>query len=176
MPYRPAIATLILALVLAGCSGMKAMADKPAEPPVADAAPVDLPSPPAMVEMKAEPMPAPPPAPPPTPALPVPRFAGHVASFKNLGDAERGWVALSKRYSILQGLTPRYVEVDLGSSRGKTVRVLLGGFVDRDAARAYCYDMRREGLFCAPHPLPSAAPLPNPGSPSPSPGSLSNAG
>ncbi len=159
MPYRPAIATLILALVLAGCSGMKAMADKPAEPPVADAAPVDLPPPPAMVEMKAEPMPAPPPAPPPTPAPPVPRFAGHVASFKNLGDAERGWVALSKRYSILQGLTPRYVEVDLGGSR-----------------RAYCYDMRREGLFCAPHPLPSAAPLPNPGSPSPSPGSLSNAG
>ncbi|WP_428247416.1 SPOR domain-containing protein [Ferrovibrio sp.] len=160
MPYRPAAAALILVLLLAGCSGLKADADKPAELPVAAALPVDLPPPPVM-EVKAEPMPAPPP--PPVAPPPVPRFAGHVASFKNQGEAERGWVALSKRFSILQGLTPRYVEVDLGGSRGKTVRVLLGGFIDRDGARAYCYDMRREGLFCAPHSLPNSGPLPNAG-------------
>ncbi len=88
------------------------------------------------------------------------RYAGHVASFAGMAEAERGWPALTRRFAALQGLTPRYVEVDLGGSRGKVVRVLLGGFVDRDAARAYCFDLRREGLFCAPHPLPAPVPAP----------------
>ena len=136
---------LLLALLLAACAA-------PEPPPVVAPDPVAAPEPPAPPVIQTEPVA--PPAPPP----PMLHFAGHIASFKAMAEAERGWAALARRHSVLQGLTPRYVEVDLGGSRGKVVRVLLGGFVDRDGARAYCFDMRREGLFCAPHPLPEPLP------------------
>jgi hypothetical protein len=139
---------LLLVLAVSGCA---MLAGEPPPPPPAPAVEAP-PPPPPMPAVEAVPMP--PPAPPP----PVLRFAGHVASYKTLSDAERGWPGLAKRFPALQGLTPRFVEVDLGGERGKVVRALLGGFVDRDAARAYCLDLRKQGLFCSPHALPQTLP------------------
>ncbi len=145
MPARRIAPVLLLVLALSGCAMLAG------EPPPPPAPAVEAPPPPVPPMQVVEAVPVAPPPPPP----PVLRFAGHVASYKTQSDAERGWPGLAKRFPALQGLTPRFVEVDLGGERGKVVRALLGGFADRDAARAYCFDLRRAGLFCSPHALPA---------------------
>ncbi len=141
-----------LAGLLAGC-GLIA-GENP--PPAVSVEPTIItvpPPPPAPPEPKpAEPVKAESIAPPPP--QPQPRFAGHVASYRNQAEAEKAWPALVKDKPIAGGLPPRFVEVDLGGQRGKTARVLLGGFPERDGAREFCREIRREGLFCAPQPLP----------------------
>lgn len=90
--------------------------------------------------------------PPPAPVL---RFAGHVASYKTLPEAEAAWPRLISRFPVLKDSTRRYVEVDLGGQRGKVVRLLVGGFADQPGALTYCRSLRSSGLYCAPHDLPA---------------------
>ncbi len=145
------------AMLLAGCSVLSG--EDPAEPaqpqmPPALVKPVQVPMS-AMPEAKPEAVTAEP-VPPPMPPAPIPRFAGHVASYRSLADAEKSWPGLVKGKPIAGSLTPRFVEIDLGGQRGKVVRALLGGFPEQDGAREFCRELRKEGLFCAPHPLPPA--------------------
>lgn len=150
MPRLAGLALLFAAIGLAGCSMMAGEDDNP--PPQMMK--------PVQVAMPAPPPPAPPPAPPPPepvkvePAPPPPRFAGHVASYRTLAEAEKAWPILIKDKPIAGGLPPRFVEVDLGGQRGKTLRVLLGAFPEREGAREFCREIRKEGLYCAPQPLP----------------------
>lgn len=142
------LAVLFAGFGLAGCSMMAG--EESAPPPMTK---------PVQVAMPAPPPPPPPPAPPPEPvkiepAPPPPRFAGHVASYRTRADAEKAWPILVKDKPIAGGLPPRFVEVDLGGQRGKTLRVLLGAFPDREATREFCREIRKEGLYCAPQPLP----------------------
>ncbi|WP_341898327.1 SPOR domain-containing protein [Ferrovibrio terrae] len=140
MMMRPAWLSLVLLATLAAC------ADAP--PPVTAAPePVIYVAPPVVVE-------APPPAPvaPPPPVL---RFAGHVASYKSLAEAEAAWPRLAERFPVLKTANRRYVEVDLGGQRGKVVRLLVGGFPERAEALAYCRSLRGTALYCAPHDLPA---------------------
>lgn len=144
MILRPARLLLLLAIpaLLAAC------ADTPP--------PVTAPEPPTVIVpslLEPQPEPAPPPAPPPAPS--VLRFAGHIASYKSLAEAEAAWPRLAERFPQLKAADRRYVEVDLGGARGKVVRLLAGGFVDRAAALTYCRTLRSGGLFCAPHELPA---------------------
>lgn len=114
--------------------------------------------PPAVIAPAAEVI-APPPVvaePPPPAALPAPRFAGHVASYKSLAEAEAAWPRLAERFPLLKTLDRRYVEIDLGGQRGKVVRLLVGGFPDAVQARDYCRTLRRSELYCAPHELPAS--------------------
>ncbi|MBX3456443.1 SPOR domain-containing protein [Ferrovibrio sp.] len=138
-----------LAALLAGC-GMLAGEDTP--PPLTKPVAIAMPAPamPAVQEAKPEPVKVEAVEPPP----PQARFAGHVASYRSLAEAEKAWPILAKDKPIAGGLPPRFVDVDLGGQRGKTVRVLLGGFPERDGAREFCRELRKEGLFCAPHALP----------------------
>lgn len=140
---RPARLSLLLALaaMLGACA-----ADPP--PPAAVAEP-----PAEIVPSLLEP-PAPPPSPPPAP--PPMRFAGHVASYKTLAEAEAAWPRLTERVPQLKTADRRYVEVDLGGQRGKVVRLLVGGFPDRAEALTYCRSLRGSNLYCAPHDLPPA--------------------
>ncbi|WP_341910755.1 SPOR domain-containing protein [Ferrovibrio terrae] len=141
MMMRPAWLSLALLAALAAC------ADAP--PPVTAAPePVIYVAPPAVVEAP------PPPAPVVTPP-PVLRFAGHVASYKSLAEAEAAWPRLAERVPALKTANRRYVEVDLGGQRGKVVRLLVGGFPDRAEALAYCRSLRGSALYCAPHDLPA---------------------
>lgn len=145
-----------IAVLLAGCAMMSG--EDPAEPaqpqmPPSLVKPVQVPMPAAAPEAKPEAVTA---EPVPPPAAPVPRFAGHVASYRSLADAEKFWPGLVKGKPIAGGLTPRFVEIDLGGQRGKVVRALLGSFPEQDGAREFCRELRKEGLFCAPHPLPPA--------------------
>lgn len=129
-------AALFSILLLAAC------ASKPVEPPQAPAPEIVTPAPEPAVPVTV--------APPP----PAPRFAGHVASYKTLAEAEAAWPRLVERYPAIREAAHRYVEVDLGGQRGKVVRLLLGGFADQAGALTYCRSLRSSGLYCAPHDLP----------------------
>ena len=143
MNLRPAGLLLVLLAGLAGC------ADAP--DPVVMPEPVAAEAPhPAMPEAKMEVAAIPPP---PAPA----RFAGHVASYKTLAEAEAAWPRLAERHPVLKNMDRRYVEVDLGGQRGKVVRLLVGGFAEHDAALAYCRNLRTASLYCAPHALPAGS-------------------
>lgn len=133
------IAALLSVLLLAACTSTP-----PAVPPQAPAPEIVTPAPAVPVTV------APPPAP------PAPRFAGHIASYKTLAEAEAAWPKLVERYPTVRDTAHRYVEVDLGGQRGKVVRLLLGGFADQAGALSYCRSLRGSGLYCAPHDLPAA--------------------
>ncbi len=145
MNLRPAGLLLVL---LAGPALLAGCADTPAPVSVAPPEPVaEVPSllqPEPKIEVAAIP-------PPPPPA----RFAGHVASYQTLTEAEAAWPRLAERFPQLRAADRRYVEVDLGGQRGKVVRLLVGGFPDRAAALDYCRNLRAGNLYCAPHDLPA---------------------
>ena len=137
LPLRSGrLAVLFSVLLLAACAGKTAP-----EPQQAPAPEIVTPAPAPMTVA------------PPAPAL---RFAGHVASYKTLAEAEAAWPRLAERYPAIREASRRYVEVDLGGERGKVVRLLLGGFADQPGALAYCRGLRGAGLYCAPHDLPQA--------------------
>lgn len=144
MSLRPAGLLLVL---LAGPALLVGCADTPA--PVMATEPVaEIPSllqPEPKMEVAAIP-------PPPAPA----RFAGHVASYKTLAEAEAAWPRLAERFPQLKTADRRYVEIDLGGQRGKVVRLLVGGFADRAAALDYCRGLRSSLIYCAPHELPAS--------------------
>jgi hypothetical protein len=147
MSLRPAGLLLVLLAIpafLAGCAETpEAEPIMVVEPPMAIDAPKPL-QPEAKIEVAAIP-------PPPPPA----RFAGHVASYKTLAEAEAAWPRLAERFPQLRTADRRYVEIDLGGQRGKVVRLLVGGFADRAAALDYCRSLRSGNLYCAPHDLPA---------------------
>lgn len=135
---RFAALVLLLPFLLPACT----TSEPPAPEPVMPVAAEPLPAPPAAVAVE-------PPAPPP-----VPLFAGHVASYGSLTDAEAAWPRLVERFPVLRETTRRFVDVDLGGQRGRVTRLLVGGFPDQPGALAYCRTLRSAGLYCAPHALP----------------------
>ena len=145
MSLRPAGLLLVL---LAGPALLAACSATPEPMAVAEPAAVEAPKPlqpEAAMEVAAIP-------PPPPPA----RFAGHVASYKTLAEAEAAWPRLAERFPRLKTADRRYVEIDLGGQRGKVVRLLVGGFADRAAALDYCRGLRSSLIYCAPHELPAS--------------------
>jgi hypothetical protein len=144
MSLRPAWLSLVALAFLAGCAEPPPPAVTTAEPPA-----VIVPS---LLTPEPEPAPAPVAA---APLPPAPRFAGHVASYKSLAEAEAAWPRLAERFPQLKAADRRYVEIDLGGQRGKVVRLLVGGFADRAEALSYCRSLRSSALYCAPHELPA---------------------
>lgn len=115
--------------------------------------PGDTPPPQIMPTVMAPPQPAAqvPVVVPPAPVPPPDTMAGHVASYKTLAEAEAAWPRLLERFPVLKDQPKRFLEIDLGQQRGKVVRLLVGGFVDRDHASLFCHKLRSSGLYCAPH-------------------------
>lgn len=144
MKLRPAGLLLVL---LAGPAWLAGCADTPA--PVMATEPV------AEVPSLLQPEPKMEVAAIPTPPAPL-RFAGHVASYRTLAEAEAAWPRLAERFPQLRAVDRRYVEIDLGAQRGKVVRLLVGGFADRAAALEYCRGLRSSAIYCAPHDLPAS--------------------
>jgi hypothetical protein len=145
MSLRPAGLFLVLLAApafLAGCADTPPPITTPPEP-VAEVP--SLLQPESKIEVAAIP-------PPPAPL----RFAGHVASYKTLVEAEAAWPRLADRFPQLRTADRRYVEIDLGGQRGKVVRLLVGGFADHAAALDYCRSLRAASLYCAPHDLPAS--------------------
>jgi cell division septation protein DedD len=98
------------------------------------------------------------PSTPPPPASPAPAqngtppealFAVHLASYRQAGDAVRGWRQLEARHGdALAGLTPRVARISLGE-RGVFFRLKAGPFPERDDAAIACDRLESEGVSCA---------------------------
>lgn len=76
--------------------------------------------------------------------------AVHLASYRRKGAAERGWVALTKRFSQLSGLEPRIERVDLGSTKGVFYRLKAGPLPSNNAAKDICRKLKAKRQFCEP--------------------------
>jgi TPR repeat protein len=75
-----------------------------------------------------------------------------LASFRSPMEAELAWRRLRKKHGgTLDGLTPEYVEADLGPERGIYHRLTAGPLDSLAAARALCHDIQqrapRQGCF-----------------------------
>ena len=77
--------------------------------------------------------------------------------------AMASWESLAARFPVIRGAEHQYVEVDLGGRRGKVVRLLLGGFAERNQVVAYCQPLKAAGLYCAPHDRPAGPAAAMPG-------------
>jgi hypothetical protein len=94
------------------------------------------------------------PAPAPSPRVAVSqpdsapgRWAAHLASYKTLARAQRGWRELTATTPALAGHAPHYEPLDLPDGR-HFIRVLAGDLADHDAAQALC--TRTQLPYCKP--------------------------
>jgi len=76
--------------------------------------------------------------------------AVHLASYRRKGAAERGWAALTKRFSQLSGLEPSIERVDLGSTKGVFYRLKAGPLPSNNAAKDICRKLKAKRQFCEP--------------------------
>jgi hypothetical protein len=75
------------------------------------------------------------------------RWAAHLASYKTLARAQRGWRELTATTPALAGHAPHYEPLDLPDGR-HFIRVLAGDMADHDAAQALC--TRTQLPYCKP--------------------------
>lgn len=110
----------------------------------------------------------PPPPPPPPPAVvvvptapvppPVVNFAAHIASYKTRAEAEAAWPRLLRQVPAITDVPRRYIDTTPAGQAGPVVRLLVGEFVERNDAVAFCRQLQASNLYCAPHALgPGAA-------------------
>lgn len=87
-------------------------------------------------------------APPRPPAAPGGGFTVHLASYRSLARAERGWRLLQEIFPRLLGDLEFATEaVDLGA-RGLFQRVLTGPFTERATAEALCDRLESRKQYC----------------------------
>jgi len=79
--------------------------------------------------------------------VPMNGTAIHLASYREIGSAKRGWQILSKNYKELVPLKPLYVAVDL-PGKGHILR-LYGTSADKTSLKTICTEMHAEGAYCA---------------------------
>ncbi|HVJ34637.1 MAG TPA: hypothetical protein VND94_16085 [Terriglobia bacterium] len=79
--------------------------------------------------------------------LPVNGTAIHLASYREIGSAQRGWQILTQHYRELLPLKPLYVAVDL-PGKGHVLR-LYGTDADATALQEICRTMHTDGAYCA---------------------------
>jgi hypothetical protein len=79
--------------------------------------------------------------------VPVNGTAIHLASYREIGSAKRGWQILSKSYKELVPLKPLYVAVDL-PGKGHILR-LYGTGSDATSLKTICREMHEDGAYCA---------------------------
>ncbi|MBX2830523.1 MAG: tetratricopeptide repeat protein [Rhodospirillales bacterium] len=70
----------------------------------------------------------------------------HLASYRNEGQAERGWQILKSRYSQLASLQHGVTRASI-PGKGTYYRLMATGLSD-GAASALCADLKRRGQFC----------------------------
>jgi hypothetical protein len=79
--------------------------------------------------------------------VPANGTAIHLASYREIGSAKRGWQILSKSYKELIPLKPLYVAVDI-PGKGHMLR-LYGTGTDAASLKTICSEMQAEGAYCA---------------------------
>jgi len=79
--------------------------------------------------------------------VPANGTAIHLASYREIGSAKRGWQILSSSYKELVPLKPLYVAVDV-PGKGHVLR-LYGTGTDAAALKTICTEMHAQGAYCA---------------------------
>lgn len=79
--------------------------------------------------------------------IPANGTAIHLASYKEIGSAKRGWQVLSDSHKELVSLKPLYVSVDL-PGKGHFLR-LYGTGRDASSLKTICSEIQAEGAYCA---------------------------
>ena len=106
-------------------------------PPMANAMPAKPVSEPAKLEKAA-----------PKPSGPQP--AVHLASYRSMKQAERGWSQIKRAHAAIVGKLKHEVsKVNLGK-KGVYYRLKVGPFNDAAAAKAACSKLKRRRQFCEP--------------------------
>lgn len=85
-------------------------------------------------------------------ALPTPQAAPagvmlQIGSYKSDAEARQSWAAFKARHAIAAAFGPDVKEVDLGA-KGVWYRLRIGSFHDREAAAAFCEELKAQGASC----------------------------
>ena len=76
--------------------------------------------------------------------------AVHLASYRSIENARDGWRILQRRYpNELGTLVPMILEVDLGSGRGRMLRLQASALTPGEA-RTICDRLKQAGQYCIP--------------------------
>jgi hypothetical protein len=78
---------------------------------------------------------------------PVNGTAIHLASYREIASAQRGWRILSENYRELAALKPLYVALDV-PGKGHVLR-LYGTGADTRTLKEICHEMLAAGAYCA---------------------------
>ena len=74
----------------------------------------------------------------------------HLASYRSVENARDGWRILQRRYpNELGTLVPMILEVDLGSGRGRMLRLQASALTPGEA-RTICDRLKQAGQYCIP--------------------------
>lgn len=80
-------------------------------------------------------------------SVPVNGTAIHLASYREVASAQRGWHILTKSYHALLPLRPLYVSVDI-PGKGHMLRLYGTGAPTNDL-KTICNELKAEGAYCA---------------------------
>ena len=77
------------------------------------------------------------------------KYGAHLASYRTVAGARRGWRSLSKKFSKeLGGLEFGTTEFDAGDGKGTYIRLLAVSFKSRAAATKLCRTLKAKRQFC----------------------------
>ncbi len=84
-----------------------------------------------------------------TARAPAAGFRIQLAAYREAGAATQGWHKLSRaNRSLLRGLKPSVIRVDLGAGKGIFYRLQAGPIADRETADTLCVELKRQKVGC----------------------------
>jgi hypothetical protein len=77
------------------------------------------------------------------------KYGAHLASYRTIAGARRGWRSLSKKFSKeLGGLEFATTEFDAGDGKGTYIRLVAASFKSKAAATQFCRKLKSKRQFC----------------------------
>jgi cell division septation protein DedD len=84
-----------------------------------------------------------------TARVPAADFRIQLAAYREAAAATQGWHKLSRANpSLLRGLKPSVIRVDLGADKGIFYRLQAGPIPDRETADTLCVELKRQKVGC----------------------------
>ncbi len=76
-------------------------------------------------------------------------FGVHLASYRKIADAARGWAQLQKSMpDMLGNMQAHVITVDFNDGRGAFIRLMAGPLANKDLAAKKCADLKAKGQYC----------------------------
>jgi hypothetical protein len=78
------------------------------------------------------------------------KYGAHLASYRTVAGAQRGWRALTRKFSNeLEGLEFGTTEFDAGDGKGTYIRLVAMSFASSAEAAKFCQTLKAKRQFCA---------------------------